>query len=496
MAYTDTRVSRRSFLCGAAAMGTAGALAPSLLARGLGPSSSPNLIVILTDDQGYGDVGCYGSTTVATPRIDQMASEGTKFTSFYVGASICSPARACLLTGSYGARVRIYQSIPSGDSLNPNEYTLAQVLKSRGYATCGIGKKHLGGEFGNGSRYGFDEWRGEVADETRADSCATQAISFINAHSTEPFFLYVAHTSPHVPLHEGNYVNAVEAIDASVGRILDAVDAAGISDNTCVVFYSDNGPWLDPCADMNVNPCTPEYEGGDAGPLRGGKFGCYEGGHRVPCIMRWPNTIPAGAVCDEMATGMDFYPTWASLTGAQIPVTVRFQSGAERPWVLDGKDIYPLMTAQPGATTPHETYAYYQLWQMLQSADYCGAIRSGNWKLHPQRSELYNLATDVGETTNLYNTETAAKDAMLDYYRLHIPEMRENYRPVYRISDIPEPYTAVLGSVSTSPSRYRPARTVLPQLPTATYDLMGRGRPAGASGIRVTPRGRHRAVVR
>jgi len=452
-----------------------------------------------SDDQGYADLGCYGSPNILTPRLDRMAAEGTRFTDFYAGASICSPSRACFLTGCYGDRVGIYQSIPSGNSMNPDEYTIAEILKTKGYATRIIGKRHLGSQFNTGlSEYGFDGWSPETADATRSDSCATATVNFINSHTTTPFFVWVCFTAPHVVLYEGNYKNSVEAMDTAVGRTLDAVDTAGISQNTFVVFHSDNGAWLDPCGDMAVDPCTPDYEGGSNAPLRSGKFWSYEGGHRIPCIMRWPGTIPAARVCREMLCGIDFYPTFANLVDGEIPCQLRFASGTVKPWITDGKDIMPVIRGEAGATTPHDVLYFYQLWQSGNgSSNYLAGLRVGDWKLHPVRRELFDLSSDIGETTNLYSTRSDIVAQLSPLFGAQLADMRDNRRPIYLDSAVPERYVPEFTCVTASRSRYRPARALVP--PGAgrqRYDLLGRRRSGQGMGLTVSRSGAVHATVR
>ena len=387
----------------------------------------PNVILILTDDQGYGDLGCYGSTRIKTPRIDRMAAEGIRFTDFYAPASVCTPSRAAMLTGCYPQRVGmgeipplpggkpwmtrvLFRNAPFG--LNPDETTIPELLKSAGYATSCVGKWHLGDQkpFLPTSQ-GFDEFfgilytndmppvnfvRGEQIVEEKIDQATItgrytdEALKFIRARKDKPFFLFLSHTMPHVPLAAsekfkgksagGLYGDTIEEIDDSTGRVLDALKELKIDDRTLVIFTSDNGPWLAKGAN-----------GGSAFPLRGGKGGSYEGGFRVPCILRFPGTIPAGTVCREMATQMDFLPTLAALAGVSVPRAI------------DGKDITGLVRAKPGATSPHESFFYY-------SGNRLHAVRSGKWKL--------KVPTTLGEEFAGYlqieNAETEIPRALYD----------------------------------------------------------------------------------
>jgi arylsulfatase A len=408
-------LSRRGFLAGTAVAAVAAGCAhrgPLPVAR----RGQPNIVVIFTDDQGYNDVGCYGAPLIRTPHLDRMAAEGARFTDFYSAAPVCTPSRAALLTGCYPLRCgmgEVRHVIFPRDTygLHENEITMAEMLGEAGYATGCIGKWHLGHEpqfLPN--RHGFDYYfgapysndmvpfyllRNEEVVEPEVDQrfltrrFTEEAAGFIEQHRREPFFLYVAHSMPHIPLFVspefegrsagGIYGDVIEELDWSVGEILGAIKRHGLDRDTLVVFTSDNGPWL-----------AKGEHGGLATPLRDGKGTTYEGGMRVPGIMRWPGHIPAGHVCTEMATTMDLFPTFAGLGGGRVPT--------DR--VIDGKDIWPLVAGHRGAKTPHEALFYYGANHELY------AVRSGDWKLHftPDRTfdaTLYNLATDPGEQKNV-----------------------------------------------------------------------------------------------
>ncbi len=416
----------------------------------------PNIVVIFTDDQGYGDLACYGSPQSSTPNIDRMASEGVRFTSFYVGQPVCSASRAALLTGCYPSRVGIQGALmpTSSIGLSPEETTIAELCKSKGYATGMMGKWHLGhhAEF-LPTRQGFDVYCGipysndmwtahpenerykfeklpfyendSIVDyytEEQHDlttRITEGAVAFIEQNKEHPFFLYVAHPLPHVPLfvsdkfqgksQAGLYGDVMMEIDWSVGQILKTLEAAGIDDKTLVIFTSDNGPWLNYGA-----------HAGSAQPLREGKGTVLEGGVRVPCIMRWPGMIPAGTEQHQPAMTIDILPTVASLIGAPLP---------ERP--IDGKNIWPLITSEQGARSPHEAYYFYYKDNELQG------MRSGRWKLyfpHIYRSfegkagrndgrpaqyeqkemglELYDLDNDISERTNVAEEHKAVVDSL------------------------------------------------------------------------------------
>jgi arylsulfatase A len=432
--------TRRGFLRRAGAM-AAGALLSgwttaarsSAATAGSHAGRTPNFILIFCDDMGYGDVGCFGSTTHRTPNIDRMADEGTRLTSFYVTSGVCTPSRSSLMTGCYPRRINMHESdgnecvlFPvARKGLNPNEITIADVLKSRGYATACVGKWHLGDQPQFlPTRQGFDYYygipysndmgakqrpknpplpllRNEKVIEAPADQdtltrrYTEEVVKFITANKDKPFFVYLPHTMPHNPLHvsdafrgrspEGIYADVIEELDWSVGRILQTVRELGLSQKTLVVFTSDNG--------------ATGGKGRSNGPLRGAKGSTWEGGQREPCVVWWPGHVPAGRACDELATTMDLLPTFARLAGTEAP--------SDR--VIDGKDIWPLMAGRDDAKSPHEAFYYYQMDQLQ-------AVRSGRWKLHlplkvkrrnwgkgiPNRPmELYDLKADIGEKTNV-----------------------------------------------------------------------------------------------
>jgi arylsulfatase A len=411
------------------------ALACPIVSRAevIAPSGRPNFVVIFIDDMGYGDIGPFGSTLNRTPRLDRMATEGTRFTSFYA-AAVCSVSRAQLLTGCYGARVSVPGVYGPGgaNGLNPHEDTIAERLKPLGYATMCIGKWHLGDqpEF-LPTRQGFDHYfgipysndmqrmsqdKGERVvpllrdsavielltddDQTRVtDRYTDEAVGFIKAHRETPFFLYFAHTAVHTPIKpgpafqgksaNGRFGDWVEQVDWSVGRVLDTLQEQGLAGNTLVLFTSDNGPWLIKGSDS-----------GTAGPLRGGKGSTWEGGVRVPTVAWWPGRIAARTTCDTVAGTIDVLPTLVHLAGGTQP----------NDRVIDGRDMSPLLLGQ-SSDAPREAH-YYFLGYALQ------AVRQGPWKLAvaPQREtmgrgiapdaagsspRLYNLDADIGERTDV-----------------------------------------------------------------------------------------------
>jgi len=433
-----SEVSRRDFMravgLGAASLAITGCTSSFEPSSGRACADKPNFVIIFTDDQGYADVGCFGAEGFETPNLDHMATEGAKFTSFYSAAPVCTPARAALLTGCYPQRVSMPRVLFPRDNigLNPDEITIADILKARGYATCCIGKWHLGHlPTFLPTRQGFDYYFGipysndmdpvvlvenEETIERKPDQSqltrqyTEKAVDFIKKNSKQPFFLYLPHTMPHVPLYasdafkgkskQGLYGDVIMEIDWSVGEILKTLKQLGLDEKTLVIFTSDNGPWL-----------SKGDHGGSAKPLRDGKFATYEGGMREPCIMRWPGKIAAGSVCSEMATTMDFLPTFAKLAGAKVPT--------DR--IIDGKDISALMT-DPKAKTPYKTFFYYFETQL-------GAVRSGKWKLVLERKRenqtigaaLYNLDQDIGEQHDV----TAGHPAVVERLSALAEKMRE-----------------------------------------------------------------------
>ena len=380
--------------------------------------TNPNIILVNCDDLGYGDIGCYGSELHSTPALDRMAAEGTRFTDFYMAAPVCSPSRAAMMTGCYPQRIGLETGceilvLRPGEpiGLSSDEVTVAAILKDAGYATKIIGKWHCGDqpEF-LPTRHGFDSWYGlpysndmgisqrhreftplplmrdeEVVQQQPDQAALTErymgeAIRFIRDNRDERFFLYFAHMYVHVPLYSpqrfldqsrnGKYGAAVEHIDRCMAALFHELQDLGIDDNTLVIFTSDNGG-------------APQHGGSNA-PLRGAKGSTWEGGMRVPCIMRWPGVIPPAAGCREVTTAMDFLPTFTRLA--------RTASPSDR--IIDGHDITPLILGQRGAASLHEPLFYYREHELQ-------AVRSGDWKLHLLSGELYNLRQDIGETTDV-----------------------------------------------------------------------------------------------
>jgi len=430
----------RTCVAGAVAFGLAGADAPRAAVQ-----RAPNIILVFADDLGYADVGSFstlkGKARPQTPRLDRMAGEGLRLTSFYVAQAVCSASRAALLTGSYSNRVGILGALDhrAQTGINSDEVTLPELLKSRGYATAIYGKWHLGHEVPFlPLQHGFDEYfglpysndmwprhptqKGLYPDLPLIDGNKTieldpsqpqltrryteHAVDFIRRHRNQPFFLYMATSMPHVPLFAGDafagrtgqglYGDVINEIDASVGRVLDTVSEAKLDEDTLVVFMSDNGPWR-----------SYGNHAGSTGPFRESKGTSFEGGVRVPFIARWPGRLPAGRVSSVPAMTIDLLPTMARLAGATPP--------ADR--VIDGADLWPLLSNPARATAPHDALYFYWGAELH-------AVRSGQWKLHvphPYQSleaagndgapgkyvrkeialSLFDLERDPGETVNL-----------------------------------------------------------------------------------------------
>ncbi len=398
----------------------------------------PNIILIVVDNLGYGDVGCFGSTLHRTPHIDRMASEGVRFTDFYVTSGVCTPSRSSIMTGCYPRRVNMHVDENGGQvlravarkGLHPDEITIAEVLKPRGYATAIIGKWHLGDQPPFlPTRQGFDSYfgipysddmtahpnrpgwpplplmEGERVIEAPPDRnlltrrYTERSIEFIEANRDRPFFLYLPQAMPgstRAPFASepfrgksanGPWGDSVEELDWSTGEILAALKRLNLDEKTLVIWTSDNGaPRRNPPQGSNL-------------PLAGWGYTTAEGGMRVPCVMRWPGKIPEGITCRELCTTMDFLPTFARLAGAAVPT--------DR--IIDGHDIWPLMSGQPDARSPYEAFYYYYLGQLQ-------AVRAGKWKLYlplakrwrsfrgdtePAAARLYDLVADLGETHNL-----------------------------------------------------------------------------------------------
>ncbi len=417
--------------------------------RELAAPKRPNIIIVLADDLGWGDLGCYGHPSIRTPNLDRLAAQGIRFTDFYSAAEVCTPSRAALLTGRYPIRsgmcddkYRVLRRVSAG-GLPAQEITIAQAVKTQGYSTACIGKWHLGNYMNDPAhhprRHGFDyyyglphsndmnptpaaprgatsrldqqaEWwaaplfRNEQLIECPADQTTLtrryteEAVKFIHEHRKGPFFLYLAHTFPHVPLfasgkfkgrsRRGLYGDVVEEVDWSVGQIVEALRRERLDKNTFVFFTGDNGPWL-----------TQGEAGGSAGPLRDGKGSTWEGGMREPAIAWWPGRIAGGVVSRELACTMDLFTTSLKLAGAAIP--------ADR--VIDGVDLAPILFAT--GPSRREVFCFYRGTQLY-------AARKGEFKAHfvtrsgygpdqPVTHDpplLFELGHDPGERFNVAET--------------------------------------------------------------------------------------------
>jgi len=438
-----------------------------------GETKKPNIVIIFIDDMGYGDVGFNGATGPKTPNLDRMAEEGMIFSDFYVGCAVCSGSRTALMTGAHYQRLSMNAVLfpQSAQGLHPDEQTIADMLKGNGYKTACVGKWHLGHlppclptyqgfESYYGVPYSNDMWidpanklakdlavregltrkeveaghkkrnwvplmRGEEVIEYPANQktltkrYTEESIKFITKNKDNPFFLYLPHTMVHLPLavskefenRTGKLIwDAIEEVDWSVGEVLKTIKSLGIEENTLVVFTSDNGAAV-----------------GSSLPLRAKKGSVYDGGIREPTVMWWPNQIPAGKTCREVAASIDLLPTLAKLSGGKL-------SGRK----IDGKDIWPLMSGKQGAKSPHENY-------VLMHGP--GTVRSGKWKFYPWREgkggrrhdktknpstdpvQLYDTLADIGETKNLAAKHPDVVKRMQTAYDSHIEEIKQHKRP-------------------------------------------------------------------
>lgn len=408
-------------------------------------NNNPNIVFILADDLGYGDLSSYGSETIETINIDKLAEDGVKLTSYYAAQPVCSASRAAILTGAYPNRIGIYNAFgPTSDSgISHNEYTLAEMLKDNGYKTGIFGKWHLGSkkEFFP-TNHGFDEFYGilysndmwrwhpeypagypqdlllyknenalkEIIDQSNLTKDITsESINFIEKNKDRPFFLYIAHPQPHVPLFvsknfeditgNGLYADVITEIDYSVGRVLDKIEESGLTKNTIIVFTSDNGPWL-----------SYGNHSGSSGIYREGKGTTWEGGVRVPSIIKFPNGLKSNEI-DEPIMAIDWMPTFANITGSKLSQNK-----------IDGKDIWPLLSGEVDQSPHEKLYFYYRVNELH-------SIRMNNWKIQFSRTyrslngkaggkdgipvkydmnlidknELYNLKDDPRERINVYD---------------------------------------------------------------------------------------------
>lgn len=385
---------------------TTGLLAGLMPAPGLSATTGnrPNIIVIMADDLGYGDLGVYGASLINTPHLDRLSREGIRLDSFYASANTCTPSRGGLLTGRYPIRLDLVSDVarPTNNiGLSPDEITIGGALQALGYRTALIGKWHLGHQPERSPlKNGFDEFYGllhsndmhplelyrneqviedPVEQTTLTERYTTEAVRFIEDNQEKPFFLFLPHTMPHTPLFvserfagqsdAGLYGDVVETIDWSTGEILGTLERLGLDENTLVIFTSDNGPWFE----------------GSSGPFRDRKGVAWEGGLRVPFIARWPGVIPAGQVSAEAVMNIDLFPTLVQLAGGELP--------ADR--VIDGKDIMPVLRG--GAASPHEALFLFQ-------NDRIAGVRSGKWKLVVESNYL-SVVTSFDNPDSYYGPD-------------------------------------------------------------------------------------------
>jgi len=463
--------------------------AASLTTAAVHAERTPNVIIVYADDQGYQDLGCYGSPNIETPNIDGLAAAGMRFTSFYSAYCVCSASRAALMTGCYQPRLNMPGVLgPRGPvGLHPNEVTIADMLKAKGYATMCVGKWHLGDRpevlptaqgfdhylgipysndmarmkgWGNDPAsldkiWDLKKWdiydnhlyrdaervEGPVNQVTLTDRYTEAALGFIRKNKSKPFFLYMPHTMPHVPLFVSDdrydkdpkraYELTIEHIDWSVGQILATLDELKLADDTVVVYSSDNGPWL-----------SKKHHGGSALPLRAGKGTTFDGGMRVPGIVRWPGHVPAGTVTDEVASTIDLLPTIAAITGADLP---------SHP--IDGLNILATLK-NPKAASPHREAGFF-----YYKNNRVHAVRAGKWKLHigqqpkkrnnknrnknkrrqgpvkppaAPKATLYDLDADIAESKDVAGQHPEVVKRLLALASKYDADLKANSRPVWR----------------------------------------------------------------
>jgi len=448
----------------------------------------PNFIIFFTDDQGYSDIGCFGAVGFKTPHLDQLAAEGRKFTQFYVPANVCSASRAALMTGSYPARVSINGVLtptrgenpgPGKTGLHLNEITIATLLKQKGYATCIVGKWHLGCDVTFlPTRHGFDEYfglpysndmgsidargnlkepaspplplfDGEKVIETEPDQrfltrrYTERAVDFIKRNKDKPFFLYVPHTMPHTPLHphpdfvgtseHGKYGDVIQELDWSVGEVVKALKENGLDKKTMIAYTSDNGPWL-----------PRGIDGGHAEPLRSGKGSRYEGGQRVPCIMWWPGQIKPGTTGVETLSTIDLFPTIAGLVGLPVP----------NDRVIDGIDAWDYISGKTN-TSPRKVFFFGDKvimegkWKLFAPGNYFETVQRDRFPTPPvgwnngqiqrggimfEKARLYNLETDIGEENDVSAEHPEVVARLMKLLDEITSDIRQNKRPLGRVA--------------------------------------------------------------
>ena len=436
----------------------------------------PNIVLIYTDDQGYGDLSSYGSMSINTPNIDALAKNGAKLTSFLNASSTCSPSRAALLTGSYPIRTGVINVLwprsggmwGGGNSktlkgLNPNEITIAEVLRDVGYSTAMSGKWHLGDELPFlPTQQGFDTYFGipysndmnvknlpvlldnEIIEKVPDQSLLTQrytdfAIDFINdLDDDKPFFIYLAHTMPHIPIYASEdfqetskgsvYGDVIEEIDFNVGRLVNLLKEKGIYDNTIFIYTSDNGPWL------NYG-----NHAGTSGELRGGKFDVFEGGYRVPCVISWPNVIKRGIEIDQLISTIDIMPTICSITGAELPKNK-----------IDGINVLDALKNNNMADLDDRFFYYHKgeklygvrqgKWKYLAPSTYNEILFPGEDGKHGVSTwqkdfpeALFNLDSDIRELNNRLSEYPEIASILKNQLLLFQEELDNESRPIGEI---------------------------------------------------------------
>ncbi len=452
------KVTRRAFLKWSGVTLAAAVVPSPVLAQSMTEKRPPNIVFILVDDMGWPDLGCYGNTFHETPNIDRLATQGMRFTDAYAACPVCSPTRASLLSGQYPAHVGVTDFIPGHwrpyeklrVPVNRTQYlpleivTLAEALKPAGYVSAMIGKWHLGGRDQSPEKQGFDfaQQGGPNQTDKRVTTYTKAALEFMEKNRDKPFFLYLSHNTVHIPLeapkelvdkykrkskpatgvNNPTYAAMVEHLDWSTGQVLAKLDALKLTDETIVVFFSDNGGLRQiytgngPIVSTNA-------------PLRDEKGTLYEGGIREPLIVRWPGKVEPGTTCNTPVTSVDFYPTLLEIAGAAKPAGQ----------ALDGQSLIPLLKQQ-GQLEPRAIYWHYPHYHHSVPA---GAIRQGDWKLieffDDRHVELYNLANDIGEKTDLAQSNpTKAKElreklaAWRESIKAAMPEPNPDFDPARR----------------------------------------------------------------
>lgn len=451
------------------------------------PVSRPNVIVVLADDLGFGDLGSYGSQTIRTPNLDRMASEGARLTSFFASANVCTPSRAGLLTGRYPARsglaVAVLQA-HSAHGLPDSEVTLGELLADAGYRTALLGKWHLGSTaVGWPTNHGFERFWGvpwsndmtplplyrnttileePLVQETFAGRLVDEARAIIAEPSDRPFFLFIAPIAPHLPLRPGPafrgrsqaglYGDFVEELDWTIGEILTAVRAAGKDRQTLVVFTSDNGPWFE----------------GSSGPLRDRKGSSYEGAYAVPMLARWPGRIPRGLSSDQIAINLDLFPTVAGVAGVPVP----------QDRVIDGRDIWPLLTRRQ-AQTPHQHLLFF-------THDQIAAVRTQGWRYVVRTSyQTFDVPLDVLNYRLLFDMRTDRSEQISVFDRhpdiaaqlnAVLMAARAEFAPIPQVRPTPAAGLPIQLPGGPRPGPETPARPILGDQPPMSPTAPAQGR--------------------